>query len=115
MLTAKRLVLAAALLPVLAAPAVAHADEAKAMNACVQAFLDSDLAKDRKVTVIKNADSVVRPLTLSGLYTIEVVAKGRQSGKRLARIVCHADNAGTIVAVNGRPSTSVSPVLASTR
>jgi hypothetical protein len=112
---AKRLVLTAALLPVLAAPALVHADEASAMNACVQTFLDSDLAKDRKVTVQKNTDSVVRPIALSGLYKIEVVAKGRESGKQIARIVCHADNSGTIVAVNGRPTSALGSVLANTR
>ena len=111
----KRFALAAALLPVLAAPALVHADETSAMNACVKSFLDSDLAKDRKVIVQTNTDSVVRPLALSGLYRIEVVAKGRESGKQIARIVCHADNSGTIVAVNGRPTSAVASVLASTR
>lgn len=103
----KRLVLAAAaLLPVLA-PASSHADETSAMDACVKTFLESDLAKDRKVTVHLNNDSVVRPITLSGLYRIEVVAKGRESGRQLARIVCHADGSGAIVAVNGRPTSAV--------
>ena len=112
---AKRLALAAPLLPIFAAPALVHADETTAMNACVKTFLDSDLAKDRKVTVQTNADSVVRPIALSGLYKIEVVARGRASGKQLARIVCHANDAGTIVAVNGRPTSAVSTVLASSR
>ena len=112
---AKRLALAAALLPILAAPALVHADETSAMNACVKSFLDSDLAKDRKVTVQTSSDSVVRPLALSGLYKIEVVARGRESGKQIARLVCHADNAGTIVAVNGRPTSAVATVLASSR
>ena len=112
---AKRLALAAALLPILAAPALVHADETRALNACVKTFLDSDLAKDRKVTVTTNSDSVVRPITLSGLYKIEVVARGRESGKQLARIVCHSDSSGTIVAVNGRPTSAVSTVLASSR
>lgn len=112
---AKRLAIAAALLPIFAAPTLVHADETTAMNACVKTFLDSDLAKDRKVTVQTNADSVVRPIALSGLYKIEVVARGRESGKQLARIVCHANDAGTIVAVNGRPTSAVSAVLASSR
>ena len=103
----KRLVLAAAALLPLLAPAFSHADETRAMNACVKTFLDSDLAKDRKVTINLSNDSVVRPLTLSGLYRIEVVATGRQSGKQLARIVCHANSKGAIVAVNGRPTSSV--------
>jgi hypothetical protein len=111
---AKRLALAAALLPVLVAPALVHADETSAMNACVKTFLDSDLAKNRKVTVQTSSDSVVRPIALSGLYRIEVVARGRESGKKLARIVCHTNDSGTIVAVNGRPTSAVS-VLASSR
>jgi hypothetical protein len=110
---AKRLALIA-LLPVLAAPVLGHADEKSAMDACLKTFLESDLAKNRKVTVQTNADSVPRPLTLSGLYKIEVVAKGRDSGKQLARVVCHADSSGAIVAVNGRPS-SATTVLASSR
>ena len=112
---AKRLALIA-LLPVLAAPVLGHADEKTAMDACVKTFLNSDLAKDRKVTVQTNADFVPRPISLSGLYRIEVVAKGRESGKQLARVVCHADNNGTIVALNGRPVSAVAPaVLANSR
>jgi len=109
---AKRLALLT-LLPALAAPVLSHADEKSAMNACVKAFLDSDLAKDRKVTVQTTNDSVPRPLPISGTYKIEVVAKGRESGRQLARIVCHADDSGQIVAVNGRPHAAVA--LASAR
>ncbi|HVF17043.1 MAG TPA: hypothetical protein VNA21_09030 [Steroidobacteraceae bacterium] len=112
---AKRFALIA-LLPVLAAPVIGHTDEKSAMDACLKTVLDSDLAKDRKVTVQTNADSVPRPIALSGLYRIEVVAKGRESGKQLARVVCHADNSGTIVALNGRPTSAVaSTVLANSR
>jgi hypothetical protein len=105
-----RLAVAAA---ILAAPVVSFANSATAMDACVQTFLSSELAKDRKVTVQKNPDSVIRPLVLSGLYKIEVVAKGRESGKQLARIVCHADQKGTIVAVNGRPTSAVASLALS--
>jgi hypothetical protein len=112
---AKRIALIA-LLPVLAAPLLGHADEKSAMDACIKTFLTSDLAKDRKVTVQTNADSVPRPITLSGLYRIEVVARGRESGKQLARVVCHADNSGAIVALNGRPTSALAPaVFASSR
>jgi hypothetical protein len=112
---AKALALAA-LLPVLSAPVLGHADDASAMNACMKTFLESDFAKDRKVTVQTQSDSVPRPITLSGLYKIEVVAKGRESGKQLARVVCHADSSGTIIALNGRPTSAASgAVLASSR
>ena len=92
---------------VLAAPVASYADSTAAMDACVKAFLATDIAKDRKVTVQTSRDSVPRPIALSGLYRIEVVAKGRESGQQLARIVCDADQKGTIVAVNGRPTSSV--------
>jgi hypothetical protein len=107
---AVRTALASLLLPLLAAPAVSIADPSNAMEACVQAFLTSEVAKDRKVTVDKEFESVPRPLALSGLYKIQVVATGRESGKEVARIVCHADNKGTIVALNGKPTRSVASV-----
>lgn len=90
---------------VLAAPVSGFAATASnaALDACVQSFLATDIAKDRKVTVRKNTESSPRPIALSGLYQVEVIATGRQSGKQLARFVCVADSKGTIVAVNGRP------------
>jgi hypothetical protein len=109
-----RLVRLAVAAVVLAAPVASFADSSVAIDACIKAFLSSDVAKDRKVTVQKNLDSVPRPLALSGLYTVEVVAKGRESGKQLARVICHADQKGTIVAVNGRPTSAVA-ALASSR
>lgn len=101
------------LLPLCAAPIAGFADSTTAMDACVKSFLASDAAKDRKVTVETRSESVPRPLALSGLYQIEVVATGRESGKQIARIVCHADTQGTIVAVNGRPASAVAAVAAS--
>jgi hypothetical protein len=105
-----RVALASLLLSVLAAPAVSLADSASAMDACVQAFLSSEVAKDRKVVVEKQFESVPRPLALSGTYKIEVLATGRESGKEVARIVCHADNKGTIVALNGKPTSAIAAV-----
>jgi hypothetical protein len=92
---------------ILAAPVASFADSAAAMDACLQTFLTSDLAKDRKVTVVKDMGPAPLPLTLSGVYKIEVVVKGRESGKQLARIVCQADQKGTILAVDGRPTSAV--------
>jgi hypothetical protein len=98
---------------VLTAPVASFADSASAMDACLATFLNSDLAKDRKVTVLKDVDSKPLPLSLSGAYKIEVVAKGRESGKELAHIVCHADKKGTILAVNGRPATAAASLASS--
>jgi hypothetical protein len=99
-----------AMLPIVASPLVSFAGPTTAIDACVQSFLTTEFAKDRKVTVRTENQSVPRPLALSGLYRVEVVAKGRESGQQLARIVCHADAKGTIVAVNGRPVSAVASV-----
>lgn len=81
-----------------------------AVDACLQTFLTSDLAKNRKVTVQKDLSAAPGPLVLSRFVKVEVIATGRESGKQLARIVCHADAKGAIVAVNGRPTSSVASV-----
>ena len=99
-----------------AAPAATLADNrASAVDACIQAFLASDVAKDRKVTVQTGDYSMPRPIALSGLYQVEVVAKGRQSGQQLARVVCQANSKGQIVAINGRPASSTVAKVAATR
>jgi uncharacterized protein YdeI (YjbR/CyaY-like superfamily) len=103
-----------ALVALIAVAPTAGAKDAStaAMDACMQAFLSSDLAQNRNVVLQKKPDSVPRPLALSGNYTIELVAKGRETGKQLARVVCHADRNGQIVAVNGRPSSAVQALAA---
>jgi hypothetical protein len=106
---AKPLVLAAALLPLLAGPIVSHAGPTAAMDACVDAFLATGSLKDRKVVVRKDLDSMTRPLAASGLYRIEVVAKNKDSGKQIARSVCHVNSSGEIVALNGRGITASTP------
>jgi sulfur carrier protein ThiS len=107
---ATRVALASLLLPIMGSPAISLADSTDAMDACVQAFLASEIAKDRTVVVEKDFESVPRPLALAGLYQIEVVATGRDSGKQVARVVCHADAKGTIVALNGKPRSALAAV-----
>jgi hypothetical protein len=107
MSTFSRFALAALVLTV---PVSSFAGTDAAVDACLQTFLESDLAKDRKVSVRKNLDAAPRPVALSGDYQVEVVAKGRESGKRLAHIVCRVDAKGTIVAVTGRPTSAVATV-----
>jgi hypothetical protein len=97
----------AALLPLLAMPSVSSADSTAATDACIQAFLSSDFAKERKVTVEKDSEPTFQPRNQSGLYTIEVVAKGRQSGKQVAHMVCEANTKGTIIALNGSPTSAL--------
>ena len=101
-----RVVLAALLA---AAPVASFAEgRLTVVDACIQAFLASDVAKDRKVTVKATSYAVPRPIALSGLYQVEVVATGRHSGEEVARVVCDANRKGQIVAINGRPAPSAS-------
>ncbi|HEY8538643.1 MAG TPA: hypothetical protein VIL28_07230 [Steroidobacteraceae bacterium] len=109
----RRLALAM-LLPALTAPAAASAVTDHAVDACIQTFLMSDLAKNREVTVRKSSRVTPRPLAFSGRTRVTVIATGRESGKQLARIVCEVDAKGTVIAVNGRPAEAI-PVLAAAR
>jgi ABC-type Fe2+-enterobactin transport system substrate-binding protein len=104
----------ALLLPAIAAPAAASAKSDPALDACIQTFLMSDLAKNRAVTVQKTSYAAPRPIAFSGPAQVVVTATGRDSGKQLAQIVCSVDKKGNVVAVNGRPAAAI-PMLASTR
>jgi uncharacterized protein YkwD len=89
------------------APAAGAKDASSAaMDACMKTVLSSEAVQNRTVTVRTKYDSVPRPLALYGAYTVEVVAKGRDSGKQLARVVCHTDRNGTILAINGSPASA---------
>jgi len=99
--------LIAAAMPLFAAPMLAQASPSAAMEACVKAVLSSEVAKDRKVIVRKG--SIAGPIALSGTYQIEVVAKGRESGTQFARVMCHTDSRGMIVALNGQPISTDTP------
>lgn len=111
MFRAKPLALAA-LLPVFAAPVLAHADSVTATVACIQSVVAAEVPKDKKVAARKDRGSVRGPVATTGRYRIEVVAKTMDSGKELARAVCHANGSGEIVAINGRaPGTSTSTLV----
>lgn len=97
-------------------PATSFAHTDAAIDACVQAFLSSDVAKGRKVTVRTPAaySYTPRPLLLTSRSTVQVVAKGRDSGKQIARIVCETNGRGEIITVHGRPAAAI-PALAAAR
>ncbi len=94
-----------------AAPASAFAAAPDPMDQCVQAFLNSDAAKDRKVTVRKRSQ-LSRDAMRRGSYRIEVVARTRDSGEQLARFTCHVDSKHRIVAVDGTPPATVASIAA---
>jgi hypothetical protein len=117
--SSKTLLCAAALLPLLAVPALSHADADQAFDACIKAFITTRLEKDRPVTV-KREDSVSSPIeTLSRTQKITLTAVGKESGKRFAKATCVADRNGTVLSLNGKsfatPALALADAQASTR
>jgi hypothetical protein len=73
-----------------------------AMQACVDAFVSSSLAKQ---PVAVETQSAVRSVLIprSRPYSIVLEAKGKESGKRVARATCLVERDGTVIALNGKP------------
>ena len=104
-------VLAAALLPLLAVPALSHAGENQAFDSCVKAFIALTLEEDRPVTV-RREETVVSPLATFGrTYKIQLKAVGRESGKQLANATCVTDRSGVVLSLNGKKP-AATPALA---
>lgn len=101
--TTKTLSLAAAML-LLATPFTSQAhDYDAAMDACIKAFVSSNVPKGHPVTVRKE-DVAASPITIPArAYTIELSAKLAESGKYLARGSCFVDRSGAVTALNGKP------------
>jgi hypothetical protein len=100
-----------ALLPLIAVPMLtqasfAHADADAAMDACIQAFVASNLQKEQPVTVrkIESIDSPVAPRAKES--TIYISARGRHSGKQVAKATCVADSKGVVLTMNVKPATA---------
>ena len=78
------------------------ADSTAAMDACVKAFVNTSLSKDRAVAVqtvgVRSASLTQRPP-----YLIALTATGKQSGRRLAQATCRVSRSGAITALNGKP------------
>jgi hypothetical protein len=96
-----------ALTALVAAPLLSQADAATAsdpdaaMDACVQAFVSASLEKQRSYTV-ETRDAI--PLSqLPSTYRIQLTAKGKQSGKQLARATCIVNPSGVVLTLNGKP------------
>jgi hypothetical protein len=99
-MNARILVISALLLT---APVLSHANEDAAMNACVKAFVSSSLEKERPYTV-KTQESVVSPVDqYTRAYRIALSAKGKTSGKQVAKATCVVDRSGVVLALNGKP------------
>jgi len=101
--TARKLLLLSASLPLFAAPAASFADEAAAMNACVNAFVKTSLPKEQRVS----STTLVSPRTpataYSRSYSISLTAKGVDSGKQLAKATCVVGRNGRVISLDGKP------------
>jgi hypothetical protein len=105
-----------ALLPLLAAPMLSHAEAAQhdaVVDACVKAFVSTSLEKDRRYSVVSSDTSDFNPNARS--YQISLLAKGKQSGKKLASATCIVAPSGIVLTMNGKsyalPSVGESTVL----
>ena len=103
--TARKLILLSVTAPLFAAPAVSFADEAAAMNACVNAFVNTSLPKEQKVRSTK----LLTPRTPADLnshtYRINLTANGVASGKQFAKSTCIVARDGTVISLDGKPVT----------
>jgi len=102
-----------------AAPFAANAGgQAKASNACIQAFVDSYLPKDSTVRV-HNVRSAAGPLHFyARSYTLDLSAQAGASGEELATARCVANLNGEVIALHNTtvPKGRVIPgVVASTK
>lgn len=94
----------AALLPLVASPALVHAEPAPdpKMEACIQAFLEASVEKDRPVTVrrLVDFDNSFNPSARQ--QTIHVSARLKGSGKRVATATCEIDGDRLVLTVDGK-------------
>ena len=111
MKTRSRTSFVAVLLPLLAIPALSHADANKAFDACINAFVGASLEKGRPVTVRREEGSVASPVaSLNRTYKIQLKAVGKDSGTQLAAATCITDRQGTVLSLSVKPLAT--PVLA---
>jgi len=84
-------------------PLASRADAvAPAMEACVQAFVATNLPKEQPVIVDKQNLANVPLDAQTRTYRIVLIATGKTSGRQIAKSVCIANRAGAVIALNGR-------------
>jgi hypothetical protein len=101
----RRTQLVTALLPLLALPTLVQAESADPkMDACIQAFVNSNLEKDRPVTIRKHVsfDTNVDPHARQ--QTIFVSARVKDSGKRVATGTCVINGDELVLTMTGKPA-----------
>lgn len=96
---------AAALLPLLALPSLqAQAADDAQMDACIKAFIASNIEKDRPVSVVKLPYLGVATNGAPTEYTINLSARLKDSGKRIAKGTCAVKGDEVVLTVNGKPA-----------
>ena len=108
----RSLVVIAGMAALTAAPLSAHADGAdRAADACIQAFVDTYLPKDRQVKV-RTVSPVSGPLgAYTKRYTVDLSARLSRSGTELVTARCVASATGQVIVLDN-PSTTF-PVASS--
>ena len=101
----RRTQLVTALLPLLALPTLVQADSADPkMDACIQAFVNSSLEKDRPVTIRKLASFSNAADPNARQQTIHISARTKNSGKRVAHGTCVVNGDEIVLTLNGQPA-----------
>lgn len=98
-----RPILAVATFVLFGCPLASRADAvAQAMDACVQAFVATNLPKEQPVIVDKDNLARVPLDAQTRTYRIVLIATGKTSGRQIAKSVCVANRSGAVIALNGR-------------
>lgn len=89
----------------MAAPFTSYAgNDDAAMDACINAFVASNLPKEQPVKAVHKEAVAASPISIHArAYKIVVSATGVESGKRLARGTCIVNRDGEVIALNGKP------------
>ncbi|HEY5808835.1 MAG TPA: hypothetical protein VIT67_12750 [Povalibacter sp.] len=103
--TRTKSLLLSALLPLIAAPSLGHAEAKPAdasLDACVKAFVSANIEKDRHYSLVTSDASSFDPDAAKHVVTLK--ATGKSSGKQLAKATCVVDRNGITLTMNGKSS-----------
>lgn len=101
-----RSLLFSALLPLIAAPSLSHAEARQvadaSFDACVKAFVSASIEKNRPYSLITSDASTYDPYATRQVITLK--ATGKSTGKQLAKAKCVVDRNGVTLTMNGKSS-----------
>lgn len=104
----RRTQLVTALLPLLALPTLVQAESADPqMDACLQAFVTSNVEKNRPVSVRKLVPFDTAAYQHTGPQTIYISAQLKNSGTRVAQGTCVIDGEKIVLTLNGKPAQTI--------